>query len=166
MFQGGTLPANSESMLNVKMNRFIKTALSMLILTTVMLATQAFAQGTTSLEKCLDNQPNEIQECLNKNSKHLTLDSCYNQARIIKSNYIKENVRSYCFYHVSEFPNLSSCVGKARLFTDPVNHDAGLFNCYSQFERTIKKRTCEKMSKLFRFPEKGRYLKSNCENLL
>lgn len=148
------------------MMRFIMTLVSTAILTTLMLATTALAQGTTSLEKCLDDQPNEIQECLSKSSKHITLGSCYDQANAIKSNYMKENVRSYCFYHISEFPNLNTCVGKARLFTDASNHDAAIFNCYSQFERNMKKSTCEKMSKLFRFPEKGRYLKSNCQNLL
>lgn len=152
-------------MLDVMKTRFVKTAISTLLLTTVMLVTSAYAQGTTTLEKCLDDQPNEIQECIGKTSKHITLGSCFDQASAIKSNYIKENVRSYCFYHISEFPNLSSCVAKARLFTDAVNHDAGIFNCYSQFERTMKKETCEKISKLFRFPEKGRYLKSNCANL-
>ena len=148
------------------MKRFIMTLVSTAILTTLMLAHTALAQGTTSLEKCLDEQPNEIQECLSKSSKHITLGSCYEQANAIKSNYMKENVRTYCFYHISEFPNLNTCVGKARLFTDASNHDAAIFNCYSQFERNIKKATCERMSKLFRFPEKGRYLKSNCQNLL
>ena len=148
------------------MMRFIMTLVSTAILTTLMLATTALAQGTTSLEKCLDDQPNEIQECLSKSSKHITLGSCYDQANAIKSNYMKEKLRSYCFYHISEFPNLNTCVGKARLFTDASNHDAAIFNCYSQFERNMKKSTCEKMSKLFRFPEKGRYLKSNCQNLL
>lgn len=145
--------------------RIIKTALSIVSLTTVMFLTTGFT-STTSLEKCLDDQPNEIQACLGKSTKHMTLGSCFDQANAIKSNYIKENVRSYCFYHISEFPNLNSCVGKARLFTDAENHDAALFNCYSQFEVNMKKANCEKISKLFRFPEKGRYLKSNCETLL
>lgn len=145
--------------------RNMKTALSTLILTTVMLVTTGFAQTTTSLEKCLDDQPNEIQACLRKTSKHITLGSCYDQANLIKSNFLKENVRSYCFYHISEFPNLKTCVAKARSFTDAENHDAALFNCYSQFETEMNKSNCETMSKLFRFPEKGRYLKSNCENL-
>ncbi|MES2802909.1 MAG: hypothetical protein V4654_10480 [Bdellovibrionota bacterium] len=152
-------------MLDVKNYRNIKTALSALFLTTVILVTTGFTSTTTSLEKCLDDQPNETQACLGKNSKHITLGSCYDQANLIKSNYLKENVRSYCFYHISEFPNLRTCVSKARLFTDAENHDAALFNCYSQFESGINKSSCETMAKLFRFPEKGRHLKSNCENL-
>lgn len=165
LFQHGTFHAKSQSMLDVMNHRNIKTALSTFILTTVMLMTTGFT-SITSLEKCLDDQPNEVQACVGKTSKHMTLASCFDQANAIKSNYIKENVRSYCFYHISEFPNLNSCVGKARLFTDAENHDAALFNCYSQFEVNMKKPTCEKMAKLFRFPEKGRYLKSNCATLL
>lgn len=152
-------------MLDVIKNRNIKTALSTLILTTIMLVSSGFTSSTSALEKCLDDQPNEVQVCLSKTTKHISLGSCYDQANHIKSNYMKENVRSYCFYHISEFPNLNSCINKARLFTDAVNHDAAIFNCYSQFERGIKKATCEKIAKLFRFPEKGRYLKSNCASL-
>lgn len=144
-------------MLNVKA---IPLLMSLLILTTGFTAAK-----TSSLEKCLDDQPNEIQMCLKKTSKHITLSSCYEQSRNVRSNYLKENVMVYCFYHISEFPNLSSCVTKARQFSDAENHDAALFNCYSQFEERINKSTCERMAKFFRFPEKGRYLKSNCHNL-
>ncbi|MCM2353422.1 MAG: hypothetical protein NDI63_07350 [Pseudobdellovibrio sp.] len=156
----------SQSMLNVKMNSKVKSSISALFLTAFMLLTTAFTNAPSStLEKCLDEQPNEIRECLGKTSKHITLSSCFEQVNTVKSNYLKENVREYCFYHISEFPNLKSCVAKARQFTDAENHDAALFNCYSQFESTINKATCETMSKMFRFPEKGRYLKSNCSNL-
>lgn len=148
------------------MKNYFKTLLSTITVTLLMFMTSAHAQRSSIVEKCLDDQPNEVQACLSKNSKHLTIASCYEQAHLIKSNYAKENVRSYCFYHISEFPNLNTCIGKARLFSDASNHDAAIFNCYSQFERNIKKSTCEKISKLFRFPEKGRYLKSNCQNLL
>lgn len=154
------------SMLNVKMNSKMKSSIYALFLTALMLLTTGFASANTSaLEKCLDDQPNEIRECLGKTSKHITLSSCFDQAATVKSNYIKENLREYCFYHISEFPNLKSCVAKARQFNDAENHDAALFNCYSQFEPSMKKNTCETIAKMFRFPEKGRYLKSNCSNL-
>lgn len=136
-----------------------------LFLTAFMLLTTGFTSATSRLEKCLDDQPNEIQACLGKTQKHITLSTCFNQVNTVKSNYLKENIRSYCFYHISEFPNLKTCVAKARQFTDIENHDAALFNCYSQFEPSIKKATCETMAKIFRIPEKGRYLKSNCGNL-
>ena len=152
-------------MLNVKVNSKVKSSAYALFLTAFMLLTTGFTSNTSALEKCLDEQPNEVRACLGKTSKHITLSSCFDQVNKIKSNYFKENVREYCFYHISEFPNLKSCVSKARQFTDAENHDAALFNCYSQFEPTIKKATCETMSKMFRFPEKGRYLKSNCSNL-
>lgn len=156
----------SQSMLNVKMTSKRKSSLYAFFLTALMLLTTGFASASTSnLEKCLDQQPNEIRECLGKTSKYITISSCFDQANAIKSNYLKENVREYCFYHISEFPNLKSCVAKARQFSDAENHDAALFNCYGQFESSIKKGTCETMSKMFRFPEKGRYLKSNCSNL-
>lgn len=152
-------------MLNVK-NSLKKRSLYALALTALMLVTSGFASASTSnLEKCLDSQPNEIRECLGKSAKYITLSSCFDQAANIKSNYLKENVHEYCFYHISEFPNLNSCVSKARLFTDAENHDAALFNCYLQFETSMKKKSCESISKMFRFPEKGRYLKSNCANL-
>lgn len=153
------------SMLNVKLNTKIKSSVYAFCLTACMLLTTGFTAHASSLEKCLDEQPNEIRECLGKTSKHITLSSCFEQVGSVKSNFLKENVREYCFYHISEFPNLNSCVGKARQFTDAENHDAALFNCFSQFETSMKKATCEKMAKLFRFPEKGRYLKSHCSNL-
>lgn len=136
------------------------------MLTAIMLLTTGFASATTTnLEKCLDDQPNEIRSCLGKSSKHITLSSCFDQAALVKSNYLRENVHEYCFYHISEFPNLNSCVDKARQFTDAENHDAALFNCYLQFEIKMTKNSCEKIAKMFRFSEKGRYLKSNCSNL-
>lgn len=152
-------------MLNVTHSKK-KSSIYAIAVTALMLLTSAFASAnTSSLEKCLDSQPNEIRECLGKSSKYLTLSSCFDQSKEIKSNYLKEGVHEYCFYQISEFPNLNSCVTKARQFTDAENHDAALFNCYLQFETTMKKKTCETMSKMFRFPEKGRYLKSNCGNL-
>ncbi|AZZ35830.1 hypothetical protein CIK05_03115 [Bdellovibrio sp. qaytius] len=148
------------------MNRFMKTALSTVILTTVMLVSSAYGQGTTSLEKCLDDQPNEIRECLGKTSKFISIESCYDKAKAIRSNHTKEKVRSYCFYHISEMPTLRSCLEKAYLFAETDNHDAAIFDCYSQFEKGINKATCEAISKKLSYPDKARYLKSHCQSLL
>lgn len=153
-------------MLYVLLKSYRKSLRSAIALTALVLFSSNFAlAGSTSLEKCLDDQPNEIRECLAKTSKYTTLSSCFDQAAKIRSNFIKENVHEYCFYHISEFPNLRSCTAKAQQFTDSENHDAALFNCYLQFETKMKKETCEKIAKMFRFPEKSRYLKTNCSNL-
>jgi hypothetical protein len=166
VFHPGTLYAKSQSMLDIKLRSHKKSLIYAFALTALMLLTSGFASATsTSLEKCLYDQPNEIRACLGKTSKHMTLSSCFDQTINIKSTFIKESVHEYCFYHISEFPNLRSCTAKAEQFTDAENHDAALFNCYLQFETNMKKETCEKMAKMFRFPEKGRHLKSNCVNL-
>lgn len=145
--------------------RLLMLYVKSLLLVLCLLLNAGFAASTSNIEKCLDNEPNETQACLAKSVKHVSLNNCYEQVSTIRSNYLKENLLLYCFYHISEFPNLNTCVSKARQFSDAENHDAALFNCYSQFESVIKKPACETMSKLFKIPEKGRYLKSNCENL-
>ena len=151
-------------MLYVTRKRPFKVALTCGLLSLVMVLTSGFTQYTT-LEKCLDTQPNEIQDCLERSNKHVTISSCYTAVDSLKSDYLKENVREYCFYQISEFPNLRTCVSKAEQFTDADNHDAALFSCQAQFEEKIKRRTCLQMSKRFRFPEKGKYLADHCDSL-
>lgn len=120
---------------------------------------------SSELEQCLDKEPNEAEQCLKKTEKNISIQTCYNQSDKIKSNYLKENFRLYCFYHISEFSNLKTCVNHARKFISADNHDAALYDCQYQFSQSMTKNTCMKLSEYFRIPEKSRYLKSHCETL-
>jgi len=123
------------------------------------------AAPKSKIEKCLIDHPNQTQACMHKNVTHLTLNSCYSSLQEIKSKHIQETIKDFCFYQVSEFPNLESCLIKSKLFFIAENHDAATLNCYLQFQENIKKPTCQKIANSLRLPDKQTFLKNHCENL-
>lgn len=137
----------------------------MIFIPLMSLAFTSHAASDNALEKCLSLKPKEIQLCLNQTASANNIESCFNQAKKIKSQYLKENLHAFCFYQISEFTSLNSCLNKALQFIDVQNHDAAIFNCYSQFEQNIGPKKCLQISQLIRAPEKARYLKNQCENL-
>lgn len=145
------------------MKLFTLTLKTMLIFS--VFASSSFAVYKSTFEKCLESQPNETQLCLSKINKKTTLNSCFEAADSLKSNYLKENTRLYCFYQISHFSNLDKCINQAQKFILADNHDAALFECHNQFQLIINKKSCLKISNLFRFDSKGRYLKNYCDSM-
>lgn len=118
----------------------------------------------TELESCLHNEK-QVQLCIGKKIKNLSIDSCFTEAQKLKSDFLKEETLDFCFYQVSEFPTLQSCTQRAVLFTSADNHDEALFECARQHQTTLSKSTCLSIAQKMRYPEKFKYLSRQCEAL-
>jgi len=132
---------------------------------TVMTLTFGAIASASQLEKCLMNNPNQMQACADKNIKNLTLNSCYSEVAQIKSEHIKEKFKEFCFYQVSEFPTLKSCLEKASLFLISDDGDSAKLSCVTQFQDGLKKHECLNIVKSLKLNEKKWYLKNHCDSL-
>lgn len=83
----------------------------------------------------------------------------------IYSNQSKENVKNYCFYNISEFPTLNTCVAAAKKFYVAENKDQALFECVRQFSSTISVKSCIGVAKNMTYVDKRAYLETSCRNL-
>lgn len=135
----------------------------------VLLTTITITHGTnvnaSNLEKCLINNPNQMQTCADKNIKNLTLSSCYSEVTQIKSEHIKEKFKEFCFYQVSEFPTLKLCLEKANLFLISDDGDSAKLSCVTQFQDGLKKHECLNVVKSLKLTEKKWYLQNHCDSL-
>jgi len=134
------------------------------LITTVTLAYSTDVNAS-SLEKCLINNPNQMQACADRNIKSLTLNSCYNEVSQIKSEHIKEKFKEFCFYQVSEFPTLKLCLEKANLFVISDDGDSAKLSCITQFQDGLKKNECLNVVKSLKLNEKKWYLQNHCDSL-
>ena len=120
---------------------------------------------SNTIEKCLANSTENTAICAEKFIKPLTLTQCFSSAEKIKSDLSKENLKQFCFYQVSEFPNLNSCLISADTMTVMINHDDAVFECIRQFQNSLSATQCLELSKKMRYPEKNDYLRRKCNEL-
>jgi hypothetical protein len=125
----------------------------------------SFAATTSSLERCLSNNLETPKTCAEKNIKNLTLNNCFNEAENLKSNLSKENLKQFCFYQVSEFPTLSTCLNSTEKMTIALNHDEAVFECVRQFQDRISESQCRKISVKLKYSEKSQHLNRLCDQL-
>ena len=118
----------------------------------------------TELESCLHNEK-QVQLCITKKIKNLSIDSCFAEAQKLKSDFLKEETLDFCFYQVSEFPTLQACTQRAILFKSADNHDEALFECARQHQTTLTKQSCLTIAQKMRYPEKIKYLTRQCDSL-
>lgn len=121
--------------------------------------------ATSPIEKCLNVATHLTSDCVNRHLKPKTIDSCYKMTDTIYSNQSKENVKNYCFYNISEFPTLKTCIDSAKRFFIAENKDQALFECVRQFSSTISSKDCMTVSKIMTYKEKASYLASHCQSL-
>lgn len=116
------------------------------------------------LDKCINNPSIPIKTCVQSQTSKITIDSCYAVEKKVYSNTAKERLKEYCFFNVSEFPSLKSCITAAARFYSAELHDEGLFQCYIQFSEKMSNRTCIEISKKMIFQNKRNYLANQCQN--
>lgn len=126
------------------------------------------AREKTKLETCLHNQK-EVQSCIYSSiataSRPLTVESCFAEGIKLKSDFLKEETLQYCFYQLSEFATLNSCVNKAQNFKTAINHDEALFECVRQHQTSIAPESCKQIARQMRYPEKSKYLLRQCDSI-
>lgn len=146
-----------------------KTPLVTMMIIFNLFASLAFgassAAGLKKFEKCLNNTDSSVQGCVSEQFKNLSIKQCYQVSEKLKIGFQKERVQDYCFYEISDFPNLKSCTESAKKFITADNRDAALFNCVQQFQPTISVAQCKEVAKSMTFHEKKTYLQKNCESL-
>ncbi len=123
------------------------------------------ARQILPVEKCLNIVTNAPQECMKKHMNGVTIRTCYALSEKIYSYHARENVKSHCFYNVSEFSHLDVCLGSAQKFFLAEDRDAALFECFRQFSQSIDQKSCLKISKKMIFQEKRNYLANHCRTL-
>ena len=141
------------------MNKLMKYVISLILIFSVSTSL------CSPLEKCLSNTHVSTTDCAQQNIKLLTLSSCFAEAEKIKSDLSKENLTQFCFYNVSEFPTLKSCLSRSKNFKTAINHDESLFECIRQFQNEISQIQCLSIAEKMRYPEKLEHLKRNCDQL-
>ncbi len=136
------------------------------VLTFFIILNCSFGLANT-LEKCLSSGSGaeSTEMCAQKYIKNLTLNQCFSEAEKIKSELSKENLKQFCFYQVSEFPTLASCLSTSKKMAVMLNHDEAIFECVRQFQNQLNDQQCLKISDLLKYPEKKSHLKRKCEDL-
>lgn len=114
------------------------------------------------------NRFEAIQDCFQKNKSTLNMTTCFGTVEKLKlakaSLELSEQLKSLCFYDVSQFSNVNSCLEKSQVFSSAINKDDGVFECYRQFQNSLSTNTCLKMSKLIKYPLKQEHLIAQCYN--
>jgi hypothetical protein len=143
-------------------------SLMMILLFIVSLVTagnvNAAPKKRLALDKCLNDTSIEIKTCIKSEISKITIDSCYGVINKVYSNTAKERLKEYCFFNISNFSNLNSCLSAAGQFYSAEFHDEGIFECYIQFADRVDNRTCFELSKKMKFSNKKNYLANHCEN--
>ena len=114
------------------------------------------------------NRLDAIQDCFQKNKSTLNMTTCFGTVEKLKlskaSLELSEQTKALCFYDVSQFSNVNSCLEKSQLFGSAINKDEGVFECYRQFQNSLSTAKCLKMSKLIKYPLKQEHLITQCYN--
>ncbi len=119
----------------------------------------------SAIENCLIENKSDIQSCVKESIKHESIDSCYRLTDQIKSQFSKDQVQQYCFYQISEFPTLKSCITHAKKFISPDLHDSAIFTCVMQFQADLTYSHCKQISQNLKYPVKKEHLERQCEKL-
>lgn len=123
------------------------------------------AGSARPLEKCMSDLSQTTKQCSEKFIKNLTLSTCFTEADALRSNLSKENLKQFCFYEVSEFPTLKSCLSASQKMNIAINHDEAIFECVRQFQDQIDLQLCYKIARKLLYPEKIQHLKRKCDLL-
>ncbi len=118
-----------------------------------------------ALEKCLALYPQNAQYCSEKYIKNLNIEKCYLQAKTIRSDFLRETLKQFCFYDTAQFSNLNSCLQKAVLFQTAQNHDEAITSCLLQFQENLSAKKCLDISSRIKYPEKKEHLRKQCAQL-
>ncbi len=132
------------------------------ILAIVFISCFAFS---SPLEKCLSSQSENTKNCVEKNIKILTLSNCFSESEKIKSDLSRENLKQFCFYEVSEFPSMKTCLVAAEKMQVAIHHDDAVFECVRQFQDQMDLNLCRHISKKMKYPEKAEHLVRKCSQL-
>ena len=107
-----------------------------------------------------------IQNCFVKNRSQLTISSCYKAVDKLKlgniSLELSDKIKTLCFYEVSQFKSLSSCMNSTQLFHSAAEKDEAIFECYRQFQNQLTPDQCLYMTKQIKYPLKREHLVSQC----
>ncbi len=133
-----------------------------IILLLSVVCTQSFSN---TLEKCLSSTSENVKTCADKNIKNLTLNNCFAEAEKIKSDLSKENLKQFCFYQVSEFPTVSTCLNASEKMALAINHDEAVFECVRQFQERLTENQCRKISEKLKYADKAKHLNRLCDQL-
>lgn len=151
------------SALNLSFFFMITFIFSFLILS--LLTSQAAHADTNALEKCLTLYPQNAQLCTQKYVKNISIEKCFLATKTIHSDFLNESLKQFCFYDVSDFPNLNSCLQKAALFRVAQNHDEAITSCLLQFQENLSSKKCLAISSRLKYPEKKEHLRKQCAQL-
>ncbi|OFZ31560.1 MAG: hypothetical protein A2622_02970 [Bdellovibrionales bacterium RIFCSPHIGHO2_01_FULL_40_29] len=118
-------------------------------------------------EHKLDRQDG-VQNCFIKNKAQLNSEKCYRSIKKVNlteiSQKINEQIKSVCFYEVSRFRTIKSCLEKSQLFETAINKDEAVFDCFAQFQNVLNQRQCLNVSQYLIYPAKKEHLKTHCLN--
>lgn len=117
------------------------------------------------VEICLNSTQSTVKTCLTQPQRPKTHESCYKIAKQLASSRAKEKVNEFCFYEISEFRTLPSCVSSATRFLVGENRDAALFDCVRQFSDNLTTKQCNSVAYRMLFVEKRNYLLNHCQTL-
>lgn len=147
------------------MRRIIHVYIFLSVLSLLTFNNQSFATTLNKVEKCLKLSTESTSSCVNQNLTHKTLNQCYALVDTVRSTNAKEKLKNYCFYQISEFPTLKSCVQASIKFFEAENKDQALFECYRQFAATTNKSSCLQIAKSMTYSDKRTYLENHCSEL-
>lgn len=125
----------------------------------------AMGSKLSSYEMCLKQSDQSTSDCLKKYVKNINLESCYSSLQSVRSQNAQEKIKNFCFYQISDFPNLKNCVTKATKFYEAENKDHALFECYLQFSQSISKSSCRQIADHMIYPDKKNHMNNICEML-
>lgn len=109
-----------------------------------------------------------IGSCFEKHKDLISEESCFAEIKKTqihdKSIELSEKLNAICFYDVSRFKTVESCIAKTSVFQIAANHDEGVFECYRQFQSKVSRNQCLQISKALKYPAKKQYLETHCLN--
>ena len=109
-----------------------------------------------------------IQACFDNNKHSISADICFASAKKVQlrehSIELSENLNAICFYDVSQFKDINSCLKKAELFQISNTHDEAVFECYRQFQASLTLKQCLQVSDALKYPAKKEYLRNHCNS--
>lgn len=112
------------------------------------------------------NRVEAIQSCFESNKDSITAEACFAGIKTVqvheKSIELNEKLNSICFYDISHFKKISSCLAKVDIFKIASNHDEAVFECYRQFQNQLSQKQCLKISSFMKYPAKKEYLDNHC----
>lgn len=109
-----------------------------------------------------------IQSCFVTHRENLNSDRCYQAIEKLNlqqtSVELGEQLKGFCFFEVSNFKTVDSCLQKSQQFHTANDKDEAVFECYVQFQKNISAKQCLEISKKMIYPLKRQHLEVQCNN--